>query len=171
MKGENDVLRIEPINRKHQRKAFTCAKPDLASYLQKHARQNDDKNIAKTFVAVDDADIVHGYYSLSTSSIEFKNIPPEHSKGLPSYPIPAVLIGKLAVASDSEGEGLGSQLLINALQRILRASEQMAIKVVLVDAIDEEAKGYYLRFGFIEIAGHSLKLFLPIETIEMLFKK
>jgi predicted N-acetyltransferase YhbS len=165
---EVEALRIEPIDKKHNRKAFTCKKSPLAEYLQRHARQNDENNIAKAFVAVDDKDTVHGYYTLSTTNIEFEEFSEEYSKGLPKYPIPAVLIGKLAVDENTEGQGLGSRLLIDALQRVLTAAEEVAIKVVIVDAIDEQAKGYYLRFGFIELPGHNLKLFLPIETISQL---
>lgn len=161
-------LRIEPISKAHNRKAFICKKSPLAVYLQQHARQNDEKNIAKAYVAVDDKDTVHGYYTLSATNIEFKECPKEYSKGIPQYPIPAVLIGKLAVDENIEGQGLGSRLLIDALQRILAASEKVAVKAVIVDAIDEEAKGYYLHFGFIELPGHALKLFLPIETIDQL---
>ncbi len=75
----------------------------------------------------------------------------------------------MAVDESTEGQGLGSRLLIDAIQRILIISEEVAVKVVLVEAIDEEAKGYYLRFGFIELPGHNLKLFLPIETIQQAF--
>ena len=169
MTDQIEELRIEPITKAHNRKAFTCKKPALAEYLLHHARQNDEKNIAKSFVAVDDKNTVLGYYSLSTSSIEYKEFPKEYSRGLPQYPIPAVLIGKLAVDESTEGHGLGSRLLIDAFQRILIASEEVAVKVVLVEAIDEKAKGYYLHFGFIELPGHDLKLFLPIETIQQTF--
>lgn len=165
---EVEALRIEPIDKKHNRKTFTCKNLPLAEYLQRHARQNDENNIAKAFVAVDDKDTVHGYYTLSTTNIEFEEFPEEDSKGLPKYPIPAALIGKLAVDENTEGQGLGSRLLIDALQRVLTAAEEVTIKVVIVDAIDEQAKGYYLRFGFIELPGHNLKLFLPIETISQL---
>ena len=163
-----DALRIEPISKLHNRKEFKCKKKPLTQYLHRYARQNDENNIAKTFVAVDNDNKVLGYYSLSTSSIEFKDSPEAFAKHLPHYPIPAALIAKLAVDSNIDGQGLGARLLIEALQNILAVSEEMAIKVVLVDAIDQEAKNYYLRFGFIELPGNELKLFLPIETISQL---
>jgi len=170
MTDEIEVLRIEPITKEHIRKTFTCKKSSLADYLHRHARQNDKNNISKTFVAVGGENTVQGYYSLSSTSIEFEELPEDITKNTPKYPIPAGLITKLAVDKNCEGQGLGSRLLIDALQRILITSEQLAIKVILVDAIDEEAKGYYLRFGFIELPGHTLKLFLPIETINQLLK-
>lgn len=170
MTDEIKALRVEPITKAHKRKAFVCKKASLAKYLHQHARQNDESNIAKSFVAVDDNNIVHGYYSLSSASIDFEELPKDISKRLPQYPIPAALIAKLAVEKNSEGQGLGARLLIDALQRIVTTSEDVAVKVVLVDAIDEDAKRYYLRFGFIELPGHDLKLFLPIETVAQLFK-
>ena len=168
---EIETLRIEPIAKKHNRKLFICKNTNLADYLHRHARQNDENNISKTFVAVDNDSTVQGYYSLSTSSIEFEELPKRLTKNTPKYPIPAALITKLAVDINHAGQGLGSRLLIDALQRILTTSEQLAIKVILVDAIDEEAKGYYLRFGFMKLPGHAVKLFLPIETVRQLFIK
>jgi len=165
MKDRIGRLRIEPISKSHLRKDFNCTRPSLNEYLQQFARQNDERNIAKTFVGVDDNNRVLGYYSLSATSIEFEELPEDLAKRLPCYPIPGAVIGRLAVDSSVEGQGLGARLLIGALQRILAASDEMAIKVVLVDAFDESAKDFYLHFGFIELPGHDLKLFLPIETI------
>lgn len=165
MKDQLSTLRIEPISRHHVRKDFNCGEPDLDEYLRRYARQNDERNIARSFVAIDECNAVIGYYSLSTSSIEFEQIPKEYTKQLPGYPVPAALIGRLAVDLRLAGQGLGSRLLIDALQRIASASIKIAVKVVLVDAIDSKAKNFYLHFGFIELPGLAHKLFLPIETI------
>ena len=161
-------LRIEPISKTHERKTFSCGKPQLDEYLHRHARQNDEKNISKTFVAVNDENIVVGYYSLCTSSIEFEELPDEIRKQLPNYPVPTALIAKLAVDESLRGRGLGSKLLIDALQRITSASREIGIKAVLVDAIDDEALAFYKHFEFIELPVQDLKLFLPIETIQQL---
>ena len=162
-------LRIEPISKSYIRKFFKCDESSLNIYIQRHARQNDEKNIAKCFVVVDDKKKVLAYYTLSTSSIKFEELPEDYVQHLPHYPIPAVLIGQLAVDCSATGQGLGTRLLIDALQRVFTISEGMAIKVVLVDAINDKAKEFYLRFGFIDIPGDNLKLFLPIETISQLF--
>jgi len=162
-------LRIEPISKSHNRQEFKCKKHSLTEYLLRHARRNDEKNISKTFVAVNNENRILAYYSLCTSSIEFEELPDNLSRKLPRYPVPAALITRLAVESSLEGHGLGPELLVDALKQILSVSKKLAIKVVLVDAIDEEAKGFYLHYGFIELPGHDLKLFLPIETIAQLF--
>ncbi len=82
-----------------------------------------------------------------------------------AYPIPAALIGKLAIDISVQGHGLGARLLIDALGRILRAASEIAVKVVLVDALTEEAKAFYQHFGFVEFKEQPMTLFLPIETV------
>ncbi|WP_197722157.1 GNAT family N-acetyltransferase [Sulfuriflexus mobilis] len=160
---------IEPIHKQHRRKAFDCGKPGLNEYLSRFARQNDKKNIAKTFVAVDDDGLVKGYYSLCTSQVEFEELPDSFSGSLPEYPIPAALVARLAVDRGALGQGLGARLLIDALQRVLTASAEMAVKVVIVDALDDEARRFYEHYGFMALPGQEYKLFLPIETIQAVF--
>lgn len=162
---------IEPITKQHNRNPFDCGNAVLNEHLKKYARQNDINNLAKAFVAVDDNPLVLGYYCISTASIEFETLPDKISKGLPRYPIPAALIGKLACDQSERGKGLGARLLIDALQRIIATSEEMGIKVILVDAIDEEAKSFYQHYGFIELDDQSRKLFLPIETAAQIFQE
>lgn len=162
-------LRIEPISRKHDRASFSCGIPALDEYLRLYARQNDKKNIARTFVAVDGDARVFGYHSVSATRIEFEELPADLHQRLPHYPIPAALIARLAVDTTAAGQGLGARLLIDALQRILNASSEMAVKVVVVDADDAQARAFYQHFGFVRLPGQDWKLFLPIETVEQLF--
>lgn len=173
MKDRLGSIRIEPLKKTHHREDFNCGKSGLDNYLQRFARQNDIKNIAKCFVATDNAladDAVLAYYTLSSSSIEFAACPDDLVKQLPHYPVPAALIGKLAVNKNASGRRLGEMCLIDALQRIAGVAEEMAIKVVLVDALDDNARTFYLHYGFIELPGQARKLFLPIETVRALFE-
>jgi len=165
-----DSLKIEPISKAHVRNNFSCTKPQLDQYLRQHARQNNDNNISKTFVAVDTKNVVHGFYTLSAASIEFEELPKDFAKNIPKYPIPAARIGKFAVDENSSKQGIGEKLLIDALRRIENTSNDMAVKAVLVDALDESAKNFWLKYEFIELLESDLKLFLPIETIQQLFK-
>lgn len=155
-----------PIEKKHKRDAFNCGYPVLNEYLKKYARQNHQKGIAKTFVAIreDGGFKVDSYYTVSASVIEFKSLPESYQSKLPAYPIPAVLIGKLAVDNPVKGQGLGGELLADALYRIIRASGEIGIFVVRVDAIDDKAKDFYLKHEFIPFQD-KLSLFLPLETI------
>jgi len=163
------MYRIEPISRSHKRKGFSCGNPELDEYLERYARQNDEKNIARTFVAVTDDDKVLGYYPLSTASISFESLPDDLQLALPAYPIPAALIARLAVDTSAKGQDLGAALLIDALHRIVRAADEIAVKVIMVDAKDDEARSFYQHYGFIELPEQPLKLFLPIETVKPLF--
>lgn len=162
-------LKVEPISKQHNREPFDCGNAVLDEYLKKYARQNDANNLAKAFVAVDDNLLILGYYCISTANIEFEELPDEVTKGLPRYPIPAALIGKLACDQATRGQGLGARLLIDALQRIVTSYEEMGIKVILVDAIDDEAKRFYQHYGFIELDNQNKKFFLPIETAAQIF--
>lgn len=161
-------FQIEPLDRRHDRAHFNCRNSNLNEYLRKFARQNDDNNISKTFVAIDKQNVIKGYYCISTSEASFAELPEAIKKSLPQYPIPAALIGRLAIDKSVQGCGLGGRLLIDALVRIAGASEQIGIKVIVVDAIDEKAKEFYQHYGFEEVHDKPGKLVLAIETIKQL---
>jgi predicted GNAT family N-acyltransferase len=156
-----------PIHKKYQRDHFNCGYPALDDYIKKYAKQNHEKGIAKTFVAIEDSTSlkVDGFYTLSASTIEFESLPDTSQKGLPAYPIPAILIGKLAVDSAAKGQGLGTELLVDALLRAVKASQDVAVFAVRVDAIDSTARDFYLKYEFIPFQDQPLSLFLPVKTI------
>lgn len=163
-------LRIEPIRRRHRRGGFDCGEHSLNEYLARYARQNDERNLSRSFVAVDHDGRIAGYYSLSSAAVEFEELPERLAKSLPHYPIPAARISRLAVAASHHGQGLGAHLLVDALRRVHGAARQMGIKVVIVDALNESAREFYGHFGFIEFPGRPLNLFLPMETVAALFE-
>lgn len=160
------------IQKRHKRSEFDCGNDELNQYLRRYARQNDVKGINKTFVATqpDTPLVIDGYYTISSSVINFLSLPGDVAQKLPAYPVPAALIGRLAVDVSCQGEGLGTELLINALLRIVRASSEIGIYAVRVDAIDERAKQFYQLHEFIPFQDSSLSLFLPLATIKQEFK-
>ncbi len=167
---ENSISRWKflSIEKKHKKDNFDCGYPSLNDYLKKYARQNHQKGIAKTFVAIpenEDKLRVDGYYTLSASTIEYESLPESYQNKLPNYPIPALLIGKLAVDNSVQGRGLGGELLVDALLRAVRASSEIGVFAVRVDAIDLVAKKFYLRYEFISFQDKELSLFLPMKTI------
>ena len=168
----NDFRKFIPLEKKHNRKDFDCGNRELNEYLKRYARQNDKSGINKTFIAFksDTSVIIDGYYTISSSTIDFQSLPEEKRRKLPAYPIPAALIGRLAVDISCQGEGLGTELLVNALSRIVRASSEIGIYAVRVDAIDDLAKQFYLKHEFIPFEDSSLSLFLPIKTIKREFE-
>ena len=162
-------IRIEPLNKSHLRGRFDCGNESINRYLKKYARQNDEKNIAKTFVAIDSDNHVIGFYCLSAASIEFSQLPHGTNKHFPRYPVPVARVGQLGVDKSFHGSGLGARLLVNALYRIVSISKDLAVRAVIVDVINDEARDFYLHFGFISLPNHKMTLFLPIETICELF--
>lgn len=158
---------ISLLDSRFERADFDCGQPSLDEYLKKYATQNMKKGYAMTFVATQGENRkVVGYYSASASAIEFVNLPENLKKGLPRYPAPAMLIGQLAVARSVQGQGLGEVLLMHALSRALRISTEMAIYAVRVDASDEPARQFYLKYGFVPLQDAPLSLLLPLRTIK-----
>lgn len=148
--GEPTTYSIEAVRAAHNRAAFDCGHPFLNTYLAQFARQNDQNGYARAFVMVpaEVGNPVVGYYTLSSSEIAFDSIPLELRKRLPKYPAPAVRIGELAVDNGSKGQGLGSQLLLDAIERIANASEEVAVWAIVVDPIDQIAASFYRHHGF-----------------------
>ena len=169
--AENPKFSIEPLAAKHDRVAFSCGVDSLDIYLQKQAGQDFKKHAAVSFVLTPDGTEIAGYYTLSQYSVQLENIPEEIAKRLPKYPmIPTTLIGRLAISTVFRGRGLGEMLLMDALYRILRHSEEVASAGTIVDAIDDAAIAFYKKYGFLELPNVPGRLFLPMGTIETLFK-
>jgi predicted N-acetyltransferase YhbS len=103
--------------------------------------------------------------NLNASSLDATNLPDGFRRQLPGYPVPVVLLGKLAVAESHQCKGLGSILLADARQRVAQASQVLAVYAVVVDALNDRAAGFYQQFGFITLPSHPLKLFLPVNSI------
>jgi ribosomal protein S18 acetylase RimI-like enzyme len=162
-------LIIEPLGPRHDRAAFSCGEPALDAYLQRQASQDIRRRVAQLFVAVGDApERIAGYYSLSAASFQKAELPPALAKKLPHYPVPAAMLGRLAVDRAQQGRGLGEVLLLDAIRRVLRASATIAVYALIVDAKNEGAQSFYERYGFLAFAGEPRRLFLPLETFENL---
>ena len=165
------VWNFVPIEKKHKRFEFDCGNRELNQYLSRYARQNHLKGINKAFVATKFATPIKidGYYTISSSTIAFASFPESERQRIPNYPIPCALIGRLAVDVSCQGQGLGGELLVDALIRIVKVSQEIGIYAVRVDAIDEKAKQFYLKYEFIPFTDNPLSLFLPLKTIEKEF--
>lgn len=161
---------IAPLNSKvHDRAAFSCGAPELDRYIREHASQDVKRDVARVFVAIPgEALTVCGYYSLSATSFQRDNLPADQAKRLPHYPVPAALLGRLAVDNSMKGKGLGAFLLMDALNRILLATQTLAVHAVIVDAKDDAAAAFYRKYGFIPFTGAGRRLFLPMATIRKL---
>ncbi|MCY4016042.1 MAG: GNAT family N-acetyltransferase [Gammaproteobacteria bacterium] len=158
-------LIIEPLDRKHDRNAFHCGEASLDTYIRRQASQDIRRRVAQTFVALGEKpDEIAGYYTLSAASFEKGELPAPQAKRLPHYPIPAVVIGRLAVAQTQQGKGLGEALLIDAANRAVNASDTIGIHAIIVDALNDSARAFYQRYGFQAFTSNPNRLFLPLQT-------
>lgn len=166
---DEPALVIEPLGPRHDRATFSCGEPALDGYLQRQASQDVRRRIARVFVAVVGSPTeVAGYYTLSAASFAKADLPAEVGKRLPHHAIPAVLLGRLAIASPRQGHGLGESLLLDAIRRVVRASETIAVHAMIVDAKNDRAARFYERYGFMRFPSLPRRLFLPIQTFEQL---
>jgi predicted N-acetyltransferase YhbS len=146
--------------------AFQCGQIALDHYLQRYAWANQKANSAQTYVAVVD-DAIVGYYSLSVAGVDWVNAPNRISKGLARHPVPVMLLARLAVRMDWQGKEIGKALLKDALMRTLQAADIAGIRAILVQAKDESARQWYLRWGFEPSPTNSLHLFLLMKDIQL----
>ncbi len=168
---ENPRFVIEPLGPKHDRTAFSCGVEVLDTYLHKQAGQGFKKRAAVPFVITPDGKTIAGYYTLSHYAVQLDAIPPEVAKKLPRYPVVlATPLGRLAVSTAFRGRGLGATLLMDALYRALLHSRELASAGVIVDAKDAAALAFYKKYGFLELPKVARRLFLPMATVEQLFR-
>ena len=160
---------IELLQRHHDRASFDCGRASLNEFLCRYARQHADRDAGVTHVAVTESGSkrIMGYYTLVTRTVEGSVIP---ISGLPPGPIGAVLLGRLAVDRAFQGQGLGRLFLLRAIRQTEEASRSIGIYALVLDAIDEEARQWYLElnWGFQPLLDHPNHLFLPIGTIRQL---
>jgi GNAT superfamily N-acetyltransferase len=138
---------IDKLIRDHDWSDFDCGNPSLNLWLQKFAWTNQQADSARTYVALED-DRVVGYYALTTGSVHKHESLQRIAKGLANHPIGIVLLARLAVDRTQQGRGLGKALLFDALTRITEAADIVAVRAVMVHAIDEAARRFYEHFGF-----------------------
>ena len=157
---------IERLSRSHDRSGFSCGKPSLDEFIRRFVTQYEKRNLGRTFVAVRKGEtLIGGYYTLASSSVSFEHLPEESARKLAKHPVPVVLIARLAVDTSEQGQKLGEKLLIDALSRCLGLADELGVHAVEVDAIDEQARSFYLKYGFVSLRDDPRHLFLPVNTI------
>lgn len=157
-------IRVEVLTSAHDRSTFTCGIDALDDWFRKRASQDQRRHVAQVFVALDGTRIL-GFYSLSMFSVSLDGLPAAHAKKLPRYEaIPAALIGRLARSLDARDQRIGELLLVDALQRVVRAAGDVAAWAIVVDAKDERGRRFYEQFGFMALPSRPMRLFLPAAT-------
>jgi GNAT superfamily N-acetyltransferase len=155
------IALLEPS---HNRRQFDCGIEPLNAYLKQYALQNQRKGIVRNYVTCRDDRIV-GYYSLAYGSVAQTEAPAELTKGIGKYPLPVMLLARLAVDLSEKGRGLGKALLKNAVLRTLQAADIAGLKAIFVQAKNDEARQFYEKQGFITSPHDPLQLFFPLDAL------
>jgi predicted N-acetyltransferase YhbS len=154
-----------PLNQSHDLTSFDCGNADLSEWLKKKALKNHISGASKTFVLCDNNQVV-AYYSLAAGSIEHQFVNAKIKRNQPN-PIPIVILGRLAVDKTYQKQGLGLDLVKDAVQRVFNAAEVIGIRAILVHAIDESAKTFYeQKCGFTPSGFQDKTLVLLLTDVE-----
>jgi GNAT superfamily N-acetyltransferase len=151
---------------RHDVAHFACGQESLDRWLQRYAGQGERRNATRTFVATDEQGAARGYYTLVAGQLEHAEATETVRKGLSHhFPIPVAILARLAVDERSQGQGLGVRLLDDALERVCRAAQEVAVRAVVVHAIDDAAAGFYKRFGFHGLSAAPLTLMVTLAEL------
>jgi GNAT superfamily N-acetyltransferase len=148
----------------HDLAGFDCGNSELNRWLTDHALASQKADLARTYLVLH-GDSVAAYVSLTTGSVRADAAPRRYTRGMPRYPIPTILIARLAVHRAYHRQRLGSRLLAEALRLAVATSDTAAVRLVVVDEIDEQAAAFYRRWGFIEVPENPHRLFRKISDI------
>jgi len=154
---------------RHDRQGFSCGEPSLDAYLQTQATQDIKRRAAALYVLTErqEGGPILGYYTLSACSVHLSGLTASTQKKLARYPdVAGGLIGRLAMDTRYKGSGLGAALLRHALQRCLEQSRELAMAVIVVDALNEATQRFYERYGFQVLGGAGNRLYLTIATLQ-----
>jgi GNAT superfamily N-acetyltransferase len=160
----SDFSPVVPLESSHDRTQFDCGVEPLNAYLKQYALQNQKKGIVRNYVTCRGS-LVVGYYSLAYGSVAQADAPPVLTKGIGKYPIPLMILARLAVDVREKGRGLGKALLKDAVLRTLQAAEIAGLKAIFVQAKDQAAQQFYAKHGFLPSPGDPLHLFFPLDPL------
>lgn len=155
------------ITRAHVTRGFDCGRPALDRWLVHHALANEVTGRSRTFVVIEGDPTVVGYYCLSAAVVEYEAATIRASRGVPRHePIPAVLLGRLAVDRKHQGQGLGTSLLVDAIRRTHdEVARNAGVRVLLVHAKDHEVQRFYVAHGFDPSPVDPLQVMLLMEDV------
>ena len=162
--GRPPLRAPEPLYEGHQVDAFQCGVPSLDAWIKRRAGANQKSGATRTFV-VCRGERVKGYYALAAGSVDHRQAPSRVRRNMPD-PIPVVVLARLAVATGEQGAGLGRALVRDALLRIRAAAAEIGVAAVLVHALNDSAKRFYLACGFVESPIDPLILAARLKDVE-----
>ncbi|HEX3315028.1 MAG TPA: GNAT family N-acetyltransferase [Gemmataceae bacterium] len=163
---------VEKLDESHDRDPFSCGNSSLDVFLKRSAGQYARKRIGRTYVAVADGERrVAGFYTIAVGSFSVDFLPDADRKRLPNHPVPGIHLGRLAVDSALQGQGLGKLLLFHFLMQSAAISELAGAYAVDVYAKDDVSRSFYEKYGFVRLQDEPNHLCLPIATIEAMLGK
>lgn len=163
-------MRIETLSDQPGRDVFDCGDDDLNQWLRQYARQSDRKGVTLTRVALDEDDgRIVGYYATKAYQLEGAELRRALGEEAARYPVPCVLLARLARCESVRGAGVGELLLAHALRACTRVSLETGLQFVVVHAIDDRARMFYERYGFVQFVEHPNHLLMPMKKVRAAF--
>ena len=153
----------QPLTARHLLDTFDCGEASLDEWLKRRALANQLGGASRTFVVADAEDRVVGYYSLAAGAVSRNLATGGVRRNMPD-PVPVLVLARLAVERQAQGMQLGAGLLQDAVNRAVSVSHNAGVRALLVHALDDKAKQFYLHYGFIESPVHPFTLMLPLHT-------
>jgi len=157
------VPRIERLSTDHRLDDFSSGNDDLDTWLRTSGQTSDRAGSARVYVRIDDGDAVDGYFAIVPHVVRRSDLPPAVGRGSPDS-VPGFLLARLALSGNSQGIGQGGELLVDALRVILDAIRIGGGRVIVVDAIDQRAHGFYEHFGFRPVPDDDGRLVMKAST-------
>jgi len=162
----SELSPVQAIQPEHRCERFDCGTPDLNEWLKRHALQSHRSDAARTFVVHQNLE-VKAYYALVSGDVSRRDSPSRLGSGLGNYPIPIILLARLAVDLSFQKRGLGKALLKDAMLRVIRVAEDVAVRALVVDAIDDQAKRYYVEAGFVPFPEDQMRLAVMLKDLRV----
>jgi GNAT superfamily N-acetyltransferase len=163
------ALVITKLAVEHDATHFDCGYEELNSFIRLYALAGQRANISQTYVAVNGAEIV-GYHTLVVGNVVYEDAPERLAKGIPRYPIPVLLLARLAVDDRWRGKGLGAALVADAIRRTLQVADIAGVRAMLIHAQDDTARAFYIHLGFESFPGETLLLYRLLKDLRAMLK-
>jgi len=161
---------IEKLGASHDANAFNCGVESMTTWIKRYALTSKQSDITQTYILHRRDNHVIGYYALSAGDVNRESVPERIARGMPNYPIGVILLTRLAVDTRFQGHGLAATLLQDALARVERAAEIVGVRALLVHAINDRARAFYLHQGFVPSPIEPLHLMLAMKDLRATLK-
>ena len=159
-------LRIEKLRRDHPVDAFDCGEEALNRFLQRHALQSQQAGASQTYLVMNGV-TVEGFHSLGVGQLEYEDAAERLIKGQARHPVPVMILARLAVSLERQGQGFGTDLLHDAMLRTLAAADIAGIRALTVHAKTDAARAFYEKFDFSRLPTDPNHLFLLLKDMRV----